>query len=133
MTNKTSSAQNRRITLRLSLEEFDNLQGKLLSSTCQDLNELLHGIIQNGAVATGDRSPSVDDFMAVATGIKNELNAIGKNFNQAVKRLHQIYYQSSMKDDVETYDAAQFSLIQNIEEIKSILSKAYGILQKKTP
>jgi hypothetical protein len=133
MTNKTSSAQSRRITLRLSLEEFDNLQGKLLSSTCQDLSELLHAIILNSGVTTGGRNSSIDDILAVATGIKNELNAIGKNFNQAVKRLHQTFYQSSLKDDLECYDVAQFSLMQKIEEIKSILSKAYGILQEKTP
>jgi hypothetical protein len=114
MKKKTLSAQSRRITLELSIEEFGNLQGRLLSSTCQDIGELLHDIILNGTAAVGHRNPSDDDFVTVAAGLKNELNAIGKNFNQAVKKLHQIYYQSSMKDDLERYDAAQFLMIQKM-------------------
>jgi hypothetical protein len=71
----------------------------------------------------GCPDPSFAEFLAVAIGMKNELNAIGKNFNQAVKRLHQNYYSSGIKDSLEFYDSAQFTLLQEVGEIKSILAR----------
>lgn len=129
MKKEQPSAPSRKITLQLSLKEFYELQGKLLRSAHSDLNDYLHYLILNGTVGTGCRNQSIDEFLGVVIGLKNELNAIGKNFNQAVKRLHEIYHLSSRKDDLEYYQAEQFSLGQKIEEMRQILIKIYGILQ----
>ncbi len=133
MKKEQPSAHSRKITLQLSQEEFYELQGKLLRSAYSDLNDYLHDLIQNGTVGTNCRNQSIDEFLGVAIGLKNELNAIGKNFNQAVKRLHEIYHLSSQKkDDLEYYQAEQFSLGQKIEEMRQILLKILEVFQSQS-
>lgn len=42
----------------------------------------------NKTIVTVTRNQSEDDMMAEIIRLRNELNAIGKNFNQAVKKLN---------------------------------------------
>ena len=125
-----SSARSRRISLQLSLEEFDKLQGKLLCSRHSNLSEYLRDLISNGTLGIACRNKSIDEFLGVTIGLKNELNAIGQNLNQAVRRLHETHHLSSWKDDIEYYQANQFAVVQKTEEIRQILIKICSILQE---
>ena len=51
--------------------------------------------------------------------LKNELNSIGNNFNQSVKRLHTLDNVPEMKAWILLNEASKQSLFRKIEEIKS--------------
>jgi len=42
-------------------------------------------------IVTTYRNQSFDDYMAKMIRLRNELNGIGNNFNQAVKKLHTLH------------------------------------------
>ena len=68
------------------------------------------------------RSESMDDLMTELILLKNELSAIGNNFNQAVKRLH------SMGDKQDL----NFWLILNEKDKENFFKKVEEINQKIT-
>jgi hypothetical protein len=130
---RNKSQKTKWLHLRISQEEYDKLQIDLKGTTCRKLSEYVRDIVFNRPITVFFRSKSADEFLQVAVGLKNELNAAGKNFNQAVKRLHEVYHQSTWRDDLNFFEATQFSLNQKINEIKQVLVKMYERFQKETP
>ncbi len=84
-------SRNRIIGLRLTSEEYQQLQTKCKSTTCKKLSEYVRHIIFNKPITVLQRNQSLDDFMAEMIGLRNELNSAGNNFNQAVKKLHTLH------------------------------------------
>jgi hypothetical protein len=64
------------------------------------------------------RNKSMDDFMAELILLRSELNAIGNNYNQAVKKLHFIQAIPEFKAWFLINETLQASLLRKVEEIK---------------
>ena len=52
------------------------------------LSDYARKILLGKPIVATYRNQSLDDFMTEMFVLRNELNAIGNNFNQVVKRLH---------------------------------------------
>jgi hypothetical protein len=65
------------------------------------------------------RNQSADELLAEMIKLKNELNAIENNFNQAVKRLHTMDDVQELKAWVLLNEVSKQSLFSKIEEIKT--------------
>jgi hypothetical protein len=83
-----NSNRSRIIGLRLSLKEYEQIEKKWKASTCRKLSDYVRRRLLEKPIVTTYRNQSLDDFMAEAIRLGNELNSIGNNFNQAVKKLH---------------------------------------------
>jgi len=57
--------------------------------------------------------------------LKNELNAIGNNFNQTVKKLHTLNHLSEFKSWVMINESGRQILFKKIEEIKEKMNQIY--------
>jgi len=57
--------------------------------------------------------------------LKKELNAVGNNFNQAVKKLHILDKIPEFRPWVTTNRSLQRSLISKVEEIKLRMNQLY--------
>jgi hypothetical protein len=57
--------------------------------------------------------------------LKNELNAIGNNFNQAVKKLYTLNQISDFKMWLITYESDKQILLKKVDEIKAKISQLY--------
>ena len=80
--------RSKRIICRLTPDEYIKIQKKWKASTCRKLSDYVRHILFQKPIVTTYRNESLDDFMAEAIRLRNELNSIGNNFNQAVKKLH---------------------------------------------
>ena len=74
--------------IRLKEDELIRINKKFSSSTCRKLSEYARRVLLDKVITVYTRSESMDDLMAELILLKNELSAIGNNFNQLVKRLH---------------------------------------------
>jgi hypothetical protein len=57
--------------------------------------------------------------------LKKELNAIGNNFNQAVKELHTLSEIGEFKRWLQVYESDRQSVLQKVDEIKCNVQKMY--------
>ena len=110
---------NLRVTVRFKPEEYKQVQKKFKSSTCRKLSEYIRKATLAKPMVFTYRNQSADEFLAEMVKLKNELSAIGNNFNQAVKRLHALDNVSEMKAWVLLNETSKQSLFKKIEEIKS--------------
>jgi hypothetical protein len=87
---KTSekSKLTRKVTVRFKQEEYNKVNTSFKATTKRKLSEYIRYVLLEKPVTVYTRNQSIDDLMAQLILLKNELSAIGSNFNQAVKRLH---------------------------------------------
>jgi len=76
------------VTFRLSPGEYEQISKRYKTTTCRKLSDYMRQMLFYGKVTILTRDKSLDDFMAEMMLLRNELNAIGNNFNQEVHKLH---------------------------------------------
>ena len=107
------------VTIRFKPDEYNQLQKKFKATTCRKLSEYIRKASLAKPLVFTYRNQSADEFLAEMVKLKNELNAIGNNFNQSVKRLHTLDHVAEMKAWVLLNEVSKQSLFRKIEEIKS--------------
>jgi hypothetical protein len=55
--------------------------------------------------------------------LRGELNSVGNNFNQAVKKLHSLQQISEFRSWIITYELEKQTLLNKVEEIKNRINK----------
>ena len=116
---------NKWIHIRLKEADYLHLKNGFAKSTDDRLSEYARKVLLNKPVTIKYRNASIDEFLTDMIPVKNELNAIGKNLNQAVKKLHTI----DRSDEVKIWLLLNEKLIENIHlKIQEIKSK---IIQQK--
>ena len=108
--------------IRLKEDELSKINKKFSASTCRKLSEYARRVLLDKVITVYTRSESMDDLMTELILLKNELSAIGNNFNQAVKRLHTM----GDKQDLN------FWLILNEKDKENFFKKVEEINQKIT-
>ncbi len=111
------------IGLRLTLKEYEQIEKKWKASTCRKLSDYVRRSIFEKPIVTTYRNQSLDDFMAEAMKLRNELNAIGNNFNQAVKKLHSLQQIGEFRSWLITYELEKQTLLNKVDEIKNHIQK----------
>jgi hypothetical protein len=129
MKRKGKSRRTKVVHVRVTPEKYEKIQEKFKTTIHRVLAEYLRDMLLQEPITIWARSKSLDEFLPVAIGIKKELNAIGINLNQAVKRLQQWQGEEEWKESLEYYQASQFSVQQKIEDIKSVLIKTYKLFE----
>jgi hypothetical protein len=120
-TKKTS--RSRIIGLRLTIKEYEQIEKKWKASTCRKLSEYVRRSLFEKPIVTTYRNQSLDDYMTEAIRLKSELNAIGNNFNQAVKKLHTLHQIAEFRSWLITYEIDKKILLNKIDEIKNHMQK----------
>jgi hypothetical protein len=69
------------------------------------------------------RNESVDEFMSEIIRLRKELNALGNNFNQAVKRLHTLQQIPEFKVWIIQHELERKILFNKVDEIKKYIQK----------
>ncbi|WP_281225501.1 plasmid mobilization protein [Flavobacterium aquiphilum] len=104
--------------LRLTQGEFETLNDRFKKSTCRKLSDYARKNLLQQPVVLKYRNESLDETMIELIQFRLELNAIGNNFNQAVKKLHTLsqiaefrYWIVSYEQDKKTF----FDLVATIQ------------------
>jgi hypothetical protein len=111
------------IRLRLTLDEYSILNKKWKQSTCRAMSDYVRRSVFEKPIVTTFRNQSLDDFMTEMAQLRTELNHIGNNWNQSVKRLHTLNQIGEFKTWLLTYEIEKKTLINKIDEIKSHIRK----------
>ena len=118
-----NSNKTRTIGLRLTPEEYANIERKWKASTCQKLSDYVRKHIFDKSIVTTYINQSLDDFMEETIVLHNELNAIGTNINQAVQKLHTLQQIPEFRNWIISFDLDKKILFNKVEEIKKHIQK----------
>src|SRR6266536_1903804 len=109
--------------IRLTDKEHQKLHGKFSKSICGKLSDYARKALLDKPIMVNQRNQSLDDFMAGMMLLRNELNAIGKNFNQAVKKLHTLSQIAEFKSWIILYESDKQTLLNKVAEIKNRINQ----------
>ena len=115
------------ISFRVKPDEYDQIEKFRKGSTCRSLSEYARKILLAKPIVIKYRNESADHFLSEMLLLKRELNAIGNNFNQAVKRLHSLDTLPQMRSWLLIYESTHKSFISKVEEIKDRLVQIYEL------
>lgn len=125
------SKYTRRITIRLKPEEFTQVETAQKASVYRKLSEYARKVLLNKPVTVNYRNQSIDELFSILNMIKNELSAIGNNFNQSVHRLHMMDTVPEVKTWAILNEASKKILMQKVEEIRIQLIQIYESCDRK--
>ncbi|GAA4341117.1 plasmid mobilization protein [Flaviaesturariibacter amylovorans] len=118
MENKQNKNRCRKVTIRFTDAEFSMLDGRFRATTKRKLSEYLRAHLLEKKIAVLTRDASLDALVAELIQVRRELNAIGQNFNQAVKRLHAMEHFVELKAWVLVNEKSKELLFQKVGEIQ---------------
>ena len=120
---KENSNRTRIVGLRLTPQEFLKIERKWKASTCRKLSDYIRKHLFDKPITTNYRNQSLDEFMSEMIRLRTELNGIGNNFNQSVKKLHTLQQISEFKDWIISSELEKKILLNKVEEIKKNIQK----------
>lgn len=106
------------LQVRLTPKELEKISNKFSHSTSRKLSDYIRKKLLDKPVAVYTRNQSLDDFMTEMIVLRNELNAIGNNYNQVVKRLHSLQHFEEIKTWLLLNESTRQILLKKVEEIK---------------
>lgn len=121
MMEEQNKNRTRWLHLRLSNAEYEILQRNYIKSTCPKLSDFARKNLLQKPVVMKYRNESLDELMTELILLRKDLNAIGNNFNQAVKKLHTLLQISEFKHWVTVYELEKKVLFNSIDKIKNLI------------
>jgi hypothetical protein len=115
--------RSRIVGVRFTAAEFKKVDASFKRTTFRKLSSYLRNVILDKPVTVYTRNKSYDEFVAVMVALKGELNAIGNNINQAVKKLHTTTHDEEIKAWAVFHQGNQQFLFKKIAEIELKISK----------
>ena len=128
---KRKEPRSKHLVVRLAPEEFAALQEKFNGTAYRVFSDYIRDLVRQKPVSVKTYNQSLDDFLPVALALKNELEAIGRNINQAVKKLNSLPQHGDLKEILDYFAAEELALRQKTAEIKNCLVKIYELWSQK--
>ncbi|MFV8334685.1 plasmid mobilization protein [Flavobacterium sp. RSP29] len=120
---RENSNRTRIVGLRFTPEEYVKIERKWKASTCRKLSDYIRKHLFNKPINTTYRNQSLDDMTCEMMLLYKQLNAIGNNFNQAVKKLHTLDQIPEFKVWIISSEQDKKILLNKVEEIKICIQK----------
>ena len=120
---RENSNRTRIVGLRFTPEEYVKIERKWKASTCRKLSDYIRKHLFNKPINTTYRNQSLDDMTGEMMLLYKQLNAIGNNFNQAVKKLHTLDQIPEFKVWIISSELDKKILLNKVEEIKICIQK----------
>ena len=124
---RKNSNRTRIIGLRLTFDEYRKIEKKWKASTCRKLSEYVRRSLFDKPIVMTYRNSSQDDLMTELTKLRNELNAVGNNFNQVVKKLHTLQQIAEFKSWLIAYEVEKKILQNKLDEVRNNIKKMLEI------
>lgn len=120
---KENTNRTRIIGLRLTMDEYSKIEKKWKASTCRKLSDYARKKLFDKPIVMTYRDQSLDDLMAEMIRLRVEMNNIGNNFNQSVKKLHTLSRIDEFRSWLIAHEVEKKILFNKIDEIKNIIQK----------
>ncbi|MGO4770902.1 plasmid mobilization relaxosome protein MobC [Flavobacterium sp. W22_SRS_FK3] len=123
MMKRENSNRTRIVGLRFTPEEYAKIEKKWKASTCRKLSDYIRRHLFEKSITTIYRNQSLDDMIHEMMPLFKQLNGIGNNFNQAVKKLHTLNQIPEFKVWIISAELDKKNLFDKIDEIKNYIRK----------
>jgi hypothetical protein len=125
MNDKSKEVRKKWLHIRLSETEYSAIHGNWKKTTSKELSDYARRILLKKPVIVNHRNQSADEVLAEMIRLKNELSAIGNNFNQAVHRLHTLDKVPQVKIWLVANENLKTSFLKKTEEIRMRMNQIY--------
>jgi glutaminase len=112
--NDKTNSHSKWLHIRLKEDEYNRIQKKFKQSTERMLSQYSRKVFLNKPITVKQRNQSLDDFMAEMILLRNELNAIANNYDQAVKRLHTLEQLEEIKTWFQINETARQTILKKV-------------------
>lgn len=119
------------ISFRVKPKEYNTIYGHFSKTTCLKLSEYARTVLLQKPVTVKYRNQSADDFLQEMLQLKKELNAIGHNYNQAVKKLHTLNHDSEVRKWVAENRVQHEQFFQLTEKILTRTDQIHRLWSSK--
>jgi hypothetical protein len=109
--------------LRLTQDEQNKLNKLFKASCCPKISDYARAVLLGKPIIASYRNTSMDDFMTEMIRLRTELNSIGNNFNQLVKRANTYKDDKTISGLLVGYELDRRQLLRHIETIKLFIEK----------
>lgn len=113
----------RKVTIRFKQEEYNKLNASFKKTTKRKLSEYIRSVLLDKPVTVYTRSKSLDDLMTALILLKNELSAIGSNYNQTVKKLHTMNLNDDLQGWMTGHEKQKELFFKKVAEIHQHIAK----------
>lgn len=120
---RENSNRSRRITLRLTPQEYAKIEQRYKNSTSRKLSEYVRKHLFNKPITTYYRNQSLDDSIEEMVILRNALNAVGNNVNQVVKKMHTLQQIPEFREWITHYELQRIILLNKINDIQNHIYK----------
>src|SRR5690349_17355853 len=103
------------ISFRVKPDEYQKIHALFSKTTHRKLSEYARNVLLQKPVIIKIRNESADQFLREMLLLKKELNAIGNNYNQAVKKLHTLNPIGEVKWWLNTHEPLHQNFLQLTE------------------
>jgi hypothetical protein len=114
----SKTVRNKWFKVRVTEDELGKIKAFSKTSTCRGASNYARSLLLQKPVTVKYRNGSADDILSEMIRLKNELNAIGNNFNQAVHRLHTLDKIPEIKLWLLQSETTRQSFMKKAEEIR---------------
>jgi ribosome biogenesis protein Nip4 len=115
--------RNKWLHVRLSEAEYKKIKNGFSNSTKRKVSDYVRSILLNKPITVFTRSKSLDDFISEMILLRKELNSMGNNFNQSVKRLHTLDQIPDIKAWAILNEKSKDIFIKKADEIKEKINQ----------
>lgn len=125
MGTKEKETRKKFIKIRVNTQERQQINRQKALSAERTLSDYLRKLALQKPVVVTHRNESLDQLLQRLIDIKNELNALGNNFNQAVHKLHTLDRIPEFRQWLNSYEESRHLLLQKMEETKLKMNQLY--------
>jgi hypothetical protein len=87
---KIEENRTRRLIIRLKPKEFELIENRFKKSMLRKLSEYSRNVLLEKSITVLHRDKSMDEILEELILLRKELNCIGNNFNQSVRKLNSV-------------------------------------------
>lgn len=113
----------RRIYVRLTDKEFTTLESRCKNTTCRSVSDYVRRCIFAKPITTITRDASADEAITQISHLNRELNTVGSNFNQLVRKVNATAQAAELKGLLLLFDSQKKAMFSKIDEVKDQLQK----------
>ena len=128
---EAKKVRSRWLNIRLNEEEENQIKKFYSRSTSRSLGEYSRDILLKNLITIFYRNQSADEFLTEMIQLKQELNAIGNNFNQAVHKLHTLDHIADIKAWAIHNESGKNLFMEKANEILEKANQIYELWLQK--
>lgn len=113
------------ISFRVKPAEYQKIHGLFSKTTHRKLSEYARNVLLQKPVTIKVRNESADQYLDEMIGLKKELNAIGINYNQAIRKLHTLNHTGEVNLWLNSHEPLHQNFLQLTERIFQKLNEIH--------